>query len=71
MVSNIFSVIAVLVSVVALCFSGLQWRDSHSQLLLSMKPSITLSTDTDPDELPVGISVENAGPGPARIKSVA
>lgn len=68
--ANFFSVIALVLSFAAVCFSGLQWREAHSQLLLSMKPSITLSTDADPDELPVGISVENAGPGPATIKSV-
>ena len=35
-----------------------------------MKPSVDFMIADDPDDLPVGISLQNAGPGPARIKSV-
>ncbi len=64
------SVVAILISLGALLFSALQWHDAHSQLLLSMKPSVNFMNQNDPDEFPVGISIDNAGPGPAKIKSV-
>jgi hypothetical protein len=35
-----------------------------------LKPSINFTTAEDEDDPPVGISIENAGPGPALIKSV-
>jgi hypothetical protein len=36
-----------------------------------MKPSVNFMNQNDSDELPVGISIENAGPGPAQIKSIS
>ncbi len=68
--ANALSAGAFLISLVALVFTGLQWRESHNQLLLSMKPSVDFDTETDIDDLPVGISIGNAGPGPAIIKSI-
>lgn len=62
--------IAILISLGALYFSWKQSNDEHSQLLLSLKPSLNFTTAPDADELPVGLNVENAGPGPATIKSV-
>jgi hypothetical protein len=59
-----------LISIVALVFTGLQWRESHNQLLLSMKPSVDFDIETDSDDLPVGVSIGSAGPGPPIIKSV-
>jgi hypothetical protein len=68
--SNTLSGFAVLISLIALGFTGLQWRESHNQLLLSMKPSVDFETQNDADEPPVGITIQNAGPEPAIIKSV-
>ncbi len=69
-VSDALSAAAVLISLFALLFTALQWRESHNQLLLSMKPSVDFDTETDTDEFPVGVSIGNAGPGPAIIKSI-
>jgi hypothetical protein len=63
-------VVAIVISFVAVFFSGLQWYEARNQLLLSMRPSVNFMTNSDDDEFPVGISVDNAGPGPAKIKSV-
>jgi hypothetical protein len=62
--------IAITISLIALYFSWQQSRDLHNQLLLSMKPSLNFMTAEDADDPPVGISIANAGPGPAIIKSV-
>jgi hypothetical protein len=35
-----------------------------------MKPSVNFTNEDDIDEGAVGISIDNAGPGPAKIKSV-
>jgi hypothetical protein len=67
---NAPSVLAIAISLVALCFSALQWHEAHSELLLSMKPSVNFTNEDDIDEGAVGISIDNAGPGPAKIKSV-
>jgi len=70
------STVALVLSGVAIYYSAKQWevgRDqletSRTQLLLSMKPSINYLTENDPDDIPVGIKVDNAGPGPATIKT--
>ncbi len=67
--STTLSVTAIVISLFAVIFTGLQWRESHNQLLLAMKPSINILTETDP-ETSAGISIQNAGPGPAKIKSI-
>jgi hypothetical protein len=51
-------------------FTGLQWWEAHTQLLLAVKPSVDFYTANDPDSPPVGIAISNAGPGPAIVKSV-
>jgi hypothetical protein len=68
--SGSLSVVAVVISLVALVFTGLQWRESHNLLLLSMKPSVDFELEDDPDDLPVGFNIQNSGPGPAVIKSI-
>ena len=68
--SGILSVLAIFISLGAAVFAGLQWRESHNLLLLSMKPSVEFELEDDPDDLPVGINIQNSGPGPAVIKSV-
>lgn len=67
--SNTLSVIAALISLGTLWFVARQQSDSHNQLLLSMKPSVDFYTELDTDDLPVGIRIDNSGPGPATIKS--
>ena len=68
--SNALSTGAFVVSLVALLITGLQWRDNHNGLLLSMTPTASFEIAADPDDLPVGISLSNAGPGPAVVRSV-
>jgi len=64
------TVLSILIAVAAAAFTGMQWHEAHNQLLLSMTPSINFYTEDDPDEPPVGVAINNAGPGPAVIKSI-
>jgi hypothetical protein len=64
------AVVPIVISLAAALFSGLQWREAHNQLALSMKPAVDFDTEDDPDDLPVGIAITNSGPGPAVIKSI-
>jgi len=64
-------VASIVMSLAAALFTGLQWREAHNQLALSMKPSIDFDTEDDPDDPPIGIAIANSGPGPAVIKSVS
>lgn len=68
--STVIAASAVVVSLAALLISWLSWKDSHSQLLLSMKPSIGFEKALDSDHLPVGLSLGNAGPGPGVVKYI-
>lgn len=67
---DIVTGLSVLISLGAVLFTGLQWSESRTQLILLMKPSVDFDIEDDPDEAPYGIAVTNAGPGPAVIKSV-
>ena len=76
-VSTILSVVAIVVSVIALLFSGLQWWDTHrqvqvsqNQLLLAMKPSIDFDIENDADDLPAGVKIQSTGLAPAVIQSI-
>jgi len=69
-ISITLPLVAIVVSGIALIFTFLQYRVTRDQLLLSMKPSINFDTEYDPDELPAGIKIDDAGPGPAVIQSV-
>jgi hypothetical protein len=60
----------IVISLGAVSFTGMQWYDARNQLLLSTRPHVDLDTEYDPDEPPVGVAINNAGPGPALIKSV-
>jgi hypothetical protein len=68
--SERLALLALVVSFASASFTLLQWRESHNQLLLSMKPSIDFIWETDPDELPVSVAIGNAGPGIAVIRSI-
>lgn len=65
------AIVPTVISLAAALFTGLQWRETHNQLALSMKPAVDFETEDDPDDPPIGISIANAGPGPAVIKSVS
>jgi hypothetical protein len=68
---QIFGVIVpIVISLAAALFTGLQWRETHNQIALSMKPSVDFDTEDDPDDPPIGIAISNSGPGPAVMKSV-
>jgi hypothetical protein len=63
-------IVSLAISLGAVAFTALQWREAHNQLLLAMKPSVDFDTEDDPDEPPAGLAISNAGPGPAIIKSL-
>ena len=64
------TVLSLLIALAAAGFTGMLWYETREALLLSTKPHVDFSVESDPDELPVGIAIRNAGPGPATIKSV-
>jgi hypothetical protein len=64
------TVFSILIALAAAAFTGMQWYEARNQLVLSTKPHVDFDTEDDPDQLPVGVAVTNAGPGPATIKSV-
>jgi hypothetical protein len=65
------AVVPIVISLAAALFTGLQWRETHNQLALSMKPAVDFDTEDDADDSPVGIAIANSGPGPAVIKSIS
>lgn len=62
---------AVVISLVAVGFSGLQWYEAHEQKSLSVRPSLSFIVEDRKDKPIVGVGLDNGGPGPAVIKSVA
>jgi hypothetical protein len=64
------AVLPMLISLLAVGFTALQWYNGRNQVLLTTRPHLDFDTEYDPDEPPVGIAIINAGPGPALIKSV-
>jgi len=66
------SVIAILISaLISAFFSGLQYQDAHDQLRFATKPSVDFDVEDEPSAPPMGIAIENGGPGPATIKSIS
>jgi hypothetical protein len=61
---------ALVISALTAGFTGLQWHEMREAAVVALKPNIDFDINDDPDEPPVGIQLVNAGPGPARIKSV-
>lgn len=57
----------IVISLGAVAFTGLQRWEAHTQLFLSVKPSVDFYTGNDPDSPPIGIAISNSGPGPATI----
>jgi hypothetical protein len=59
------------ISLAAAGFTGLQWFEARHQTQLANVSSIGFDIDTDPTERRLGISVRNAGPGIATVRSVS
>jgi hypothetical protein len=64
------SCLSLIIAALSAAFTGLQWREAHKQWLFSVKPHVDFDTEDDPDTPPVGIAINNAGPGPAIIKAI-
>jgi hypothetical protein len=62
--------IAIIISLAAVAFSGLQWLESYRARQAALDATVGLDIDTDPAGKSAGISVRNLGPGIARILSV-
>jgi hypothetical protein len=69
-VAGWFSLASLLITFALTVFTWMQWHELHNQWMFSVKPHINFDTEDDPDSPPVGISISNAGPGPAIIKSL-
>jgi hypothetical protein len=67
---NLAPAAAIVISLAAAVFSGLQWLETRDQVFLTTKPHVDFDTEYDPDEPEVGIAIRNAGPGPAAIKAI-
>src|SRR5260221_4491212 len=68
---SIGTILALVLSLGSAGFTGMMWWETRNQLIFQTKPHVYFDVERDPDEPTVGISVRNAGPGPAIIKSVA
>jgi hypothetical protein len=64
-------VIAIIVSVAASLFTGLQWWEARHQRQLNAQANIGIDIDTDLTQRRLGISIHNAGPGVASLRSIA
>jgi hypothetical protein len=59
--------VAIIISIIAAAFTGLEWWDSHRQGQLASDATVTFDVDTDNN---LGFGVRNVGPGVAHIRSV-
>jgi hypothetical protein len=66
-----WDVIAIIVSIAAAVFTGLQWLEARHQRQLNAQANIGIDIDTDFTQRRLGISIHNAGPGVASIRSIA
>ena len=67
---NLAPTVAILISLAAAVFSGLQWLAMRDQVFVTTKPHVDFDIEDDSDEPMVGIAIRNAGPGPAGIKAI-
>jgi hypothetical protein len=65
-----WDLIAILISIGATIFAGLQWWEAHEQGRLANDATVNVDVDTDPAANRLGVAVRNSGPGVATIKSV-
>jgi hypothetical protein len=63
--------IAIIVSIAAVLFTGLQWLEARHQRQLNAQANIGIDIDTDLTQRRLGISIHNAGPGVASLRSIA
>jgi hypothetical protein len=63
--------IALVVSIAAVGFSGLQWYETKKGTQLANSAALGFEIDTQLEKNRYGIGVRNAGPGVARIRAVA
>lgn len=68
--SVLFTWAPLIVSLLAVIFTGLQWFEAHRQKRLQTKPLVSFYIESDVRESKRGVAIENLGPGPAVIKSV-
>jgi hypothetical protein len=66
----LLSSLALVVSILAMVFTGLQWWEAHQQKRLQTKPLVAFYIENDTNELKKGLAIDNLGPGPAVIKSI-
>jgi hypothetical protein len=60
--------VSTVIAGLAATFTGFQYRDSHRALFVT--PHVDFETEDDPDYPPMGLAIENEGPGPAVIKTL-
>jgi hypothetical protein len=63
-------IVAIVISLVAALFTGLQWWDSRELGRLANDATVVVDVDSEPGRSKRGIIVRNAGPGIAHIKAV-
>jgi hypothetical protein len=65
-----WDLLALIISIAATLFAGLQWWEAHEQRRLANDATVNVDTDTDPADNKLGVAVRNSGPGVATIKTV-
>jgi hypothetical protein len=65
-----WDLIAIVISIAATIFAGLQWWEAHELRRLANDSSVNVDVDTDPADNKLGVAVRNAGPGVATVKTV-
>jgi hypothetical protein len=61
---------AIIISVAAAVFSGLQWWDARESMRLANDATVEIDVDTEPGRSKRGVFVRNAGPGIAHVRTV-
>ena len=67
---NVVAISSLAVSIVAISISGYAVFDTHQNYKRMVKPLLTFTTDVDGLRPDVGLSVRNAGLGPAIFEDV-
>ena len=60
----------VIISLLAVAFTGLQWWESHVQGRFATDASMSFSIDTDPSDFKFGFALRSVGPGAASVRSL-
>jgi hypothetical protein len=67
---SVLSWLAIIVSVAAAAFTGLQWIEARHQTQLANEASIGFDINTEPTQRRLGVSIRNVGPGVLTIRSI-